>query len=447
MASKVILKKQKASDKEGHLAIQHLHHNKKKIVSLQIKISEFYFDKYFDKVDQQFRRTTLFNYADYNGKIRRGIDDLSCFGIVDPSKTTSFIKYFEKDIDIQINPNTIGVRKSVLKKLVEFRDYKKLKDIPFSIIDYHFIVGLKNFIRLTKEGTTTKCYMDVVKAVLNIAKKDLLYIERYNYFKGLDCRITDTDNSALTKDQLQGLLDIEEDPNIYELTMFLLGVFLHGIRISDLLLLRNDDFKSDKILYYSKKRNKKMPVRYDDKLVSLFIRIVKIPTVVDTNKLNVGIDDILDNYEAQNNKNEIYGATQQLIKHIHSLPKKDLFFKEFVKREPLLLKYNKRFEMTPEEHKAYIRLVVFYNSILEKIVKRCNEKWKDSSINIEKITSHSSRYTFATLALGVEHPDVNAISNALGHSSLKTTMDYFNKNFGKERVEKLGRDFNSDFNL
>ena len=438
MGSKVILKKQKASENEGHLAIQHFHFNKKKIISLKERISVEDFVTHFNPIKNRFNRTTMIDYKKFNNLIKLNINNLNCFGVSTTKNSTSFIDYFDKEIDIQSNQKSLGVRKSILKIIKNFKTHKKLEDISFEIIDYYFIKELKNFIRLTHEGSTTKAYMDVIKTVLNRAKKDLLYIEKYNYFEGIDYRITYSNNSALTKDEVQKLLNVEDDKYIYVLRMFLIGIFLNGLRVSDLLFLKNEDFGKDNITYHTKKKNKKMSIRYGDKLVTLLMFISDIPTLSKTNNINLTIDKIIDDVEAQNNKNEKYGATQRLISHIQSLPKKDLFFKEFVEREPVLLKYNKRFEMNELENKAYNRLVAHYGYILKKIAKK---------YDIAKITSHTSRYTFATLSLGVEHPDVNAISSALGHRSLTTTMDYFNKNFGKERVDKLTRDFNSEFIL
>lgn len=438
MASKVILKKQKKDDIDGHLAIQHLHHNKKKIVSLQIKINEEHFKNYFNTVHQRFDRTTIIKYEEFNRVIKKNIDDLSCFGLVDISVSTSFIDYFTKEITLQTNPSTISVRNSVLKKIEEFKAKKGYEDIPFSIIDHDFIVELKNHIRLDNIGTTTRAYMNVVKAVLNKAKLESKYVEKFNYFKGLKYRIIEKTNSALSKEEVQILLNVDADPNIYELRMFLIGIFMHGIRASDLFLLRNEDFKKDKIEYYSKKNNKKMVVRYDDKLVTLLCNIIGVASANESNSMNVTIDLIIDDFEAQKQKNKKYGATKRFIDYVASLPKKDFFFKDFMAREPLLHKYNKNFEMTDEQHCAHIRLVVHYDYILGKIAKRCE---------INKITSHTSRYTFANLSLDVENPDVHAISKALGHSNMQTTINYFNKNFGKERVEKLGKEFNSEFLL
>jgi integrase len=284
--------------------------------------------------------------------------------------------------------------------------------------------------------------MDVIKSVLNRAKLDLLYIEKYNYFKKIDYKIIGFDNSALPKEIVQKLLEIEHDKNIYELRMFLIAIFLHGIRISDLLLLKNEDFKKDKIFYVSKKSKKNMTVRYDDKLVTLLSKILSIPLVEDTHSLNVEIDKILafedgnlknvditkEYTERQNNKNKFYGGYTTINCTYNHL--KGYFFKKIMDREPLLGKYDKRKDMTEVQKKAYTRLVVHYNSILGKIAEK---------YDIEKMTSHTSRYTFANLSLGVPTPDINAISNALGHASVKTTIDYFNKNFGKASRKKVGK--------
>lgn len=438
MASKVIVKKQKADDTEGHLAIQHLHFNKKKIISLKERVSVEDFKIHFSAERNRFARTTLIDYKKLNKLIKDNINDLRCFGVVDKSISTSFIDYFKKEITLQTNPSTISVRNSVLKKMEEFKTKKGYKDIPFNIIDYDFIVELKNHIRLKNIGTTTQAYMNVVKAVLNKAKLESKYVEKFNYFKGLKYRMIEKLNSALTKEELQLLLNVDVDPNIYEVRMFLIAFFMHGIRASDLFLLRYGDFKKDKIEYISKKTEKPMEVRYDDKLVTLLCKVVGVESANDTNNLYVTLDLILDNYEAQNNKNQEFGATERLINHIRSQPKKNFLFKEFMDREPSLSKYNKDFEMTDLQHKAHARLVVHYSYILGKIAKR---------YAIDKITSHTSRYTFANLALDVPNPDLQAISKALGHSNLQTTINYFNKNFGKERVENLAKVLDSRFLL
>jgi integrase len=438
MASKVILKKQNSMEVSGHLAIQHFQYNRKKVISLKQKMTVDEFTLYFNPDKNRFERTTLIDYKKYNKLIKENINDLKWLGVVDTTDTTSFIEYFKMEIDLQTNLSTISVRKSVLKKVEEYKTIKKLKDIPFNIIDHKFILGLKNHIRVSNVGTTTRSYMNVIKAILNKAKLEGKYFEKFNYFKGLKYGIIEKSNSALSKNELHQLLNIETDPNICELRMFLIGVFMHGLRASDLFLLRNENFKKDKIEYYSKKNDKKMTVAYDDTLVTLLCNVTGIASAHESNSLNVAIDLIIDDVVAQKEKNVKYGATKRFIDHVTSLPKKNFFFKVFMSKEPSLDKYDKNFEMTKLQYNAHIRLVVHYGYILSKIAQR---------YQIDKMTSHTSRYTFANLALDGPNPDVPTISKALGHSNLQTTIDYFNKNFGKDRVENLAKEFNSEFFL
>lgn len=451
MASKVIVKKQKASDLLGHLAIRHMHFNRKKTVSLGIKISEQHYDDHFNQTHQRFDKTTVLDYITINNVIKSKIDDLSCFGLVDEvkenveeGKHASFIEYFKKNTRIKTNPSTVNVRNSVFNKIEGFREMKGLKDISFNIIDYYLITELKNFIRITSAGSTTKAYMDVIKSVLNRAKRDMLYSEKYNYFEDLDYNIHDEDNSALTKDEVQRLIAFQSEINSYELNMFLIAIFLHGIRASDLFFLRHKDFGKEAIVYKTKKTGKKMSVRYDEKLVTLLCKVKNIKNANETNLFDVTLDNLISEQPNKNEHNKKYGITSKLVEHINSLPKKDFLFKTLMDKEPILMDYDKNFEMTKAQHEAYIRLLVYYNSKLKKVAKSYEVV---SQYNIAKITSHTSRYTFANLCLDVKNPDINAISRALGHSSLKTTMDYFNKNFGENRVEKLAKQFNSEFEL
>ncbi|TDE01508.1 phage integrase SAM-like domain-containing protein [Flavobacterium sandaracinum] len=446
MASKVILKKQKATDVEGHLAIQHMHFNKKKIVSLQIKMNEEHFVNHFNAFHQRFDRTTIVDYVEINKVIREKIDDLSCFGVVkgETGKEESFLTYFQKNINIHTNPSTINVRNSVLKKLQAFQKKKAYEDISFAMIDYYFIVELKNFIRHSATGTTTKTYMEVVKAVLNLAKRDLLYIEKYDYFEKLEYKIYQKDNSALTKDEVQRLLSFQLENYSYEMNMFLIAIFLHGVRASDLFLMRNENFRKEGIVYMSKKTGKKMAVSYADKLVTLLCATTGVKSANETNTTNVNIERVISDTPNNTDKNQRYGNTQRLIEHIDSLPKKDYFFKNLMDKEPILQNYDKNYEMTNDQHQAYTRLIVAYNYKLKQVLRKFES---ETQYKISKITSHTSRYTFANLCLEVDKPDINAISRALGHSSLKTTMDYFNKNFGKERVKDLAVQFNSQFDF
>jgi integrase len=440
MASKVILKKQQSSDQVGHLAIQHLHFNQKKIVSLKIKMGQKHYDDYFNETHQRFDRTSVIDYAGINSIIKVKIDDLSCFGLAptDGVKETSFIKYFEKISNTKTNYSTKGVRNSVLKKLADFMKIKGYNDISFQIIDFFFINELKNFIRSTCNGKTTKTYMDVVKSVLNHAKKDLLYIELYDYFEKMEFGIIHRKNSALTKFELQRLLGVKDDVNQYYLNMFLTAIFLHGIRVSDLLLMTNAMFTNTGVEYFQLKTGNFMKVNYDDKLVTMLLKIADLPLVTETNFLYTEIDEITQVKSRINSKNLLYGGQTSLLNHVRSLKQNDYFFKKIMDREPILANYNKEQPFTELQHKAYVRLVVHFNYILKKIAKR---------YLLQNITSHTGRYTFANISLDFPSSSISATGAALGHSSVKTTIEYFNRAFDDARIVNLGQEFNDGFDL
>lgn len=440
MTSRVIFKKQKASDDFGHVAIQYFDgKGNKKVISLKIKILETYWDKNFNLLKQKFDRSNqspTYHLA-INDAIKAKINETTAFQLV-TEQNVSFIKFFEGRIKFKRNVSTISVRNSVLKKLIGFKIYLKLRDIPFSIIDEDFLKEFTGYILDTKNsGTTAKAYLAVIKTVLNEAKKKQLYVENYNYFKDLDFEIIEGSNSALTMSQVQSLLDIpSSDKNFFYIQMFLASIFLHGIRVSDLLLMKNSNFKNDLIVYKSKKTGIKMEVEYDDKLVTILSRLYGFDLSI--NLLLTDIDKVLDNEENINNKNTIYGGTERLINHIQSLNKNDFMLKSYLGTEPALLNYNKAQQMTNDQYKAYIRLVNKYSSKLKIVAK---------NLKIDSISSHSARYTFANINLSTPKPDLLAVSRALGHKNLQTTQIYFNKNFGGENVVAVVKNFNDKFKL
>lgn len=441
MTSKVIIKKQKASDDKGHLAIQYFNGNgKKKIKSLGIPISEVVFNDCFSKIFQRFEPCKLLEYKTINKAIDLAINDFSIFD-VKTAKTNSdddLLSYFKKRALLKENRNTKNVRNSVYNKIVKFQALKNLDSIPFHIIDANFIEEFKIEVRKVNVGKTTKTYMNVLKTVLNSAKRDGLYFEKYDYFKGLDYQIIEKTNSALTLQQVQMLIDgNKEEPNP-TINMFLAQLFMNGLRVSDLLLLRNQNFKAENIEYIMKKTNYKMDCDYDDKIVSIFTAIYGLKSLYEHNKLSMDIDKVLDIEYSINNKNIVYGGTSTLIEYVQSLPPNNFVFEKFMAKETSLINYNHEFEMTDEQQKAFTRLIVKYRSDLKKVAI----KYK-----ITKIVPHTARYTFCNLVLSGENPDILSISKLLGHKNLATIQAYLNKNFGKENQRKVVKTFNNSIDL
>ena len=84
-----------------------------------------------------------------------------------------------------------------------------------------------------------------------------------------------------------------------------------------------------------------MKVKYDDKLVTMLLKIVGLPLVTETDFLYTEIDEITQVKERINTKNALYGGTTRLLNHIRTLPQNYYFFKSIMDREPILANYNK----------------------------------------------------------------------------------------------------------
>lgn len=435
----IILKKQRAADNYGSVAIQFFDgKGMKKVRSLKIPMSEAEFYANYSKSHKKFAEKKGNPYKVINAKIEEAkilySKSINSVGI-----RTSLIQAIETDISLQANMNTINVRQSTLQKVKDFLASKNMNDIKLAEIDNAFIVGFAKFVRESSKGSTTKTYCNVLKTILNHEKEEGNYVEKYNYFKKIDYKIQLQLNSALTLDQVQTLLYVKNyDKNYEVIQMFLFAIFMHGIRFSDLIFLKIENFKTDRISYHMMKTNSLMSVRYDDKLVNLLARILNIELYSDNATLNMTIDFINDNYTNLNNRNQLYQGRERLLQHLTSMNQGDFLFSKFLAHESSLVAYDKRYPMTKDQNMAYKRLIVKYIQILKKIAK---------DYKIDQIASHTARYTFANLNLDSPNPDLLAVSRALGHKNIQTTQMYFNKNFGAKNVERMAGNFNDNFQM
>lgn len=219
------------------------------------------------------------DYKTINKAIELNINDFSIFDIktIMESSDDDLLSYFKKRTLLKKNENTIKVRNSVYTKLLKFKAFKNLDSIPFEMVDADFIEKFKIQVRKVNIGKTTNTYLNVLKTVLNFTKRDGLYVEKYNNFKALDYQLIEKTNSALTLLQVQKLIDDNKKEFNPKINMFLTQLFMNRIRVSDLLLLRNKNFKAENIEYVMKKRTAKWYVNMTIKsLIFLQLFMVKI---------------------------------------------------------------------------------------------------------------------------------------------------------------------------
>ncbi len=444
MTSKVILKKKNTSDPFGYLGIRYFNgRGEKKVISLGERLTEDNFDKFFDSEFNLFKKTTLIDYKLLNNKITEKINDFSIFDTKNSKKhTQSFLTYFRDYLELIPNPQTKNSYSVGLKKLEEFKTHKKYNDILFSQIDNTFVIELKNYFLSKLSPNTTKQYLIIIKTILNLSKRDGLYSERFNYFSKLNIKTTYSNKKILSESDIQILRemtpytkesDYKEKNKYYDTrNMLLFSMLSSGLRVSDLFLIRNKDFKNDHIEIITKKTSLSMRIPYNDKLIGLLLDIHNLyDLTLPMGTGYYGIPQSGDNFkEVRKTKNKTYNL-KHLLEHIKTLPPNDFLFKDFMSLEPSLNKYNKVKEMTQEQNSSINRLRGNYNYWLKEMIKHYD-------FEIEQISSHTGRYSWTNLLLNIEGVNLVQIQRSLGHKRLSTTESYIEKNFGLDKMEIIG---------
>ena len=439
MTSKVILKKKSSKDTFGYLGIRFFNgKGVKKVLSLGERLNEIDFNKFFDSEFNLFKKTTIIDYRLLNSKINDKINDFSIFDTITTKQSTkSFLTYYKNHLELIPNQNTKESYSVVLKKLEEFKTFKKYSDILFSQIDNTFVIELKNYFLTKLSPNTTKQYLIVIKTILNSSKRDGLYSERYNYFSKLNITSTYSNKKILSEKDIQVLRemtyyldnDCKEKNKYFETrNMLLFSMLCSGLRVSDLFLIRNKDFKTDYIEILTKKTSLSMRIPYNDKLLGLLLDIYNLH---DYTLGSYGIIYFLSgDKEVRKTKNIDYNK-KQILEHIKTLPENDFLFKDFMSLETSLTKYNKLRETTPEQNDSLNRLRGIYNYWLKEMIKNFD-------FDIDSISSHTGRYSWTNLLLNIEGINLVQIQRSLGHKRLSTTESYIEKNFGLEKMEVIG---------
>lgn len=444
MTSKVILKMKNTGDPFGYLSIRYFNGNgKKKVISLGEKITKDDFNDFFNSEYGSFKKTTKIDYKLFNKKINEKINDFSVFEEKPKQKEIkSFLTYFKNYLELIPNPSTKHSYSIGLKKLEEFKKFKKYDDILFSDIDNTFVIELKNFFLKDLSTSTVKQYLIIIKSVLNISKRDGLYTEKYNYFSKLNITTSYSNKKILSERDIQTLLEMtfntkESDYKIknkfFETrNMLLFSMLCSGLRVSDLILIRNKDLKKEYIEIVTKKTSLQMRIPYNDKLLGLLLDIYNLydytlPYGTGGYRVTWSIGDDI---EKKRTKNLDYNK-KQIFEHIKTLPENDFLFKDFMSLEPSLYKYDKLKEMTDEQFGSINRLRGNYNYWLKEMIKHYD-------FDIEQISSHTGRYSWTNLLLNIEGVNLVDIKRTLGHKRLSTTENYIEKNFGLEKIENIG---------
>lgn len=301
------------------------------------------------------------------------------------NSSIKFFGYTERLIEELISMKRIGNARIYKSVLGVVKTYRKNKDISFEEITYDFLKKFEIHF-FSKDGNSyngLSVYMRTIRAIYNRAIKDKLITKDSYPFEDYKIKSDPTAKRAISITEIQAIesLTFEETHPLFNTrNYFLMSFYLMGIPFTDLAHLTKKNIIKDRIQYARQKTNKK----YD----------ISISTSAKT---------IL-NY---------YLQKYPSLEHIFPIINRKNIIGEYKDIEWARSRYNKK---------------------LRKIAELCGIE--------QNLTSYVSRHSFATLAKNKGIP-ITAISEMLGHESVKTTQVYLDS-LPSDMIDKYHRDILGD---
>lgn len=252
-----------------------------------------------------------------------------------------------------------------------FKEYLQGEDIAFKDITESLLKGYLVYLRSTRQinQRTAINHLIVIRTLFNMAIRDGLVDAKYYPFgKGkITIKFPDSNRIGLSSDEVKLLEGYDRSPTAprgHALNVWLLSFYFAGMRVSDVLRLRWQDFKGDRLHYTMGKNNKSGSLKIPDKA-----------------------RDIIDRYKSPD------------------LSAKDTVF--------------------PELRGADLSDTMRVQTMIKCAVKKFNTHLKNiaTELKIEKpVTMHIARHTFGNLS-GDRIP-IQMLQKLYRHTSVTTTIHY-----------------------
>ena len=184
--------------------------------------------------------------------------------------SSDFFQYFEKYLHRCEQAGQIGTYRkgrSILKKM---KAYVNRASLPFDDISLTFLKSYEEYLREVCGNKTNTVYSDVkvIRKLYKEAADEGLVDHADNPFLRYKFKWAKTDKPYLKEDELSRIekLDLSREP-ILDLNrdMFVFASYVGGIRISDLLLLKWEDFNGEKITFQIRKTKEILSIKLPKK--------------------------------------------------------------------------------------------------------------------------------------------------------------------------------------
>ena len=359
---------------------------KQKYIRIGISVDE----KYWDSNKLQFRRNTpnkeyLDNIITENlNKYQKQVLEFQTIGkdysiqqliqlVEKPTKNITVEKYLESIIQSLIAENRIGNANHYKALLNSLQRFTSLSQLLFVDLDSAFLARYENYLKGNgNKGNTISIKMRTLRATFNkaikdnIIKKDYYPFDNYNVSKLRE----DTVKRSITKDDMIRILNfdvsiITKRPQSliqFSKDIFLFSYFGCGINMIDISYLKKSDVFEDRIVYCRHKTGKRISFSLQDYAKEIIQKYI--------GQSGNYLFPILDN--------SLHKTADQQIRRIKKV-----------------------------------------TYVVNKNLKKIGEAL---SLPIP-LTTYVSRHSFATI-LKRSGVNIALISEALGHSDLKTTQIY-----------------------
>lgn len=275
------------------------------------------------------------------------------------------------------NSGTRRVYITVINKLVEYAP-----KLDFIDITRVFILDYQNWLTSTKLNKVNTIYKNLgtIQAIYNEAIEQDVFEPAKNPWTKIRLKKEPSDRCKLTPEEIDQIEKAVIDSRLvmfHARNIFMMQYYSFGMRISDMLLMKWSDFDGERFRYKATKTDK----RHGPKLPQQAIEILA------WYKTNAGY-----------------------------------------KRNGYIFPFLKKYEWT--DHHEYRREIEAKTSMVNNNMKELAKR-----LNINKnISSHVARHSFANEARK-KTKDIYAISKALGHSNISTTVAYFANDLTHENDE------------
>jgi site-specific recombinase XerD len=299
----------------------------------------------------------------------------------------NYIKMFEN----QLTVSTIEAYEKSLNSLLDFIKYKNLNPDKFKLIDITptFLKEYENFmLNKGKSLTTISIYLRTLKSVFNKAISNDDTLKNYYPFGKHKYVIPATRKvkKALTKSELRLLFEATPQTKQQEKArdFWFFSYVCNGINIKDIALLKYKNIDNDTLTFYRAKT----------------INSTRSNLTPITIPLNDFAKKIIQKYG-----------------------------KQYYTPETFIFDILNGTETPQEAHYKIKKFTRFVNQHIKKLAK---------SVGItSEISTYWARHSFATIAIR-EGATIELISEALGHTDIKTTQNYFD-GFTSEVKKELSK--------